>query len=113
MKKVDEVLAQLAAHGVEAAAAGRELADSYEAELDQVTGHLSQVYEELMLLYDIGSEIGATLDPNDIADRAVARMHELFLGAQGLVVLEGEGGTALPLGSQPAPDAAGALVTSP
>ncbi len=100
MKKLDEVLARLATIGPEAEAAGQEVVDHYETELDQVTQHLSQVYEELMLLYDVGSEIGASLDPNDIADRAIARMHDLFEGSHGVVVLVSPPDQPLVLGSE-------------
>ncbi len=65
----------------------RQLVARYEGELDQVTAHLSQIYEELMVLYDVGGEIGATLDPHDIADQTVQRVVDLLDAGGGVVCL--------------------------
>ncbi|MBI2297339.1 MAG: GAF domain-containing protein, partial [Armatimonadetes bacterium] len=80
----------------------RELVEHYEAELSGFTAHLGQVYEELMLLYDVGSEVTATLDIEVIADLAVARVRELLEARDGAVVLAaGEAGPEnLPVGSR-------------
>ncbi len=59
----------------------------YESELDQVTQHLSQIYEELILLYEVGSDIASSLDPSDIAQRAIDRMRDLLSAGGGAIAL--------------------------
>ncbi len=93
--------------GPEAVAMCEELATRYEAEMEQMTGHLGQVYEELMLLYGLGEDIGTSLDTRVIADQALQRTRELLVADRGVVVLAevkpGQAPRCEPIGSEPPP----------
>ncbi len=88
-----------------------ELAVRYEGELEQMTGHLGQMYEELMLLYGVGDDVAATLEPNTIADQALDRIVDLMDAEVGLVVHVTEPDQPLELvGSARVPDGAALLI---
>jgi HD-GYP domain-containing protein (c-di-GMP phosphodiesterase class II) len=91
MKKVDELLTRLAALGGEAGDIGRALARDYERELDAMTSHLGQMYEELMLLYGVGEEVAATLDTAVLACQATERIRLQLVARAAVVVLPPEG----------------------
>jgi len=87
---------------------------AYEQELDQVTQHLSQIYEELILLYEVGSDIASSLDPHDIAERAIDRMRELLEAGGGVIALADlntvDPGDSLVLGAEGVVDDQRALI---
>lgn len=81
----------------------RRLVDHYEAELDGMAKHLSQIYEELVMLYDVGTEVTATLDVTAIVDRAVERVTQLLDARAAVIMLLDDAGKAVHAGSQPPP----------
>lgn len=89
MNKLDRVMAEAKALDSDSRRIIHDLVELYEDELSQMTSHLSQIYEELMLLYDLGGEITTTLDVGDLADRAHERLLELLNANRAVIVLAG------------------------
>ncbi len=102
MKRLAEMIGPLSELPAEVLPVAQRIVERYEAELEQITAHLSLIYEELMLLYDMGGEIASTLDATDIADRAVERLRELIEADRGFVALVGDDALQL-IGSQKVP----------